>query len=195
MDDSLNSWFKREILPHEEALMRYLHRIWPGSVEIADLRQETYARVYESSRSARPLTARAFLFATARNLVIDRIRRERVVSIEAVPDVDTLNVLIEEISPERRTIARQELKRLAHAFDLLPPKCREVVWLRRVLDVSQKEVASKLGIGERTVEKHVAKGARLLAEYMLSGDLPESSTPLGVENVDEEYESGKHQRD
>jgi RNA polymerase sigma factor (sigma-70 family) len=170
VNEPLDTWFKREILREEAALMRYLRRLWPRPVEVDDLRQETYARVYESARTHRPEAARAFLFATARNLVIDRVRRERIVSIEAVPDIESEFVLIDELSPERRTIARQELKRLAQAFDWLPERCREVVWLRRVLELSQRQVAARLGISERTVEKHVAKGGRLLARYMFGED-------------------------
>jgi RNA polymerase sigma-70 factor (ECF subfamily) len=109
-------------------------------------------------------------------LVLDKIRRERVVSIEAVADIDGLNVLVDEISPEQRAIGRDDLRRLANAFDLLPPKCREVVWLRRVLGLSQREVAGRLGINEGTVEKHVSKGARLLADMMFAdgGARPDS---------------------
>ena len=51
----------------------------------------------------------------------------------------------------------------AEAFDRLPERCREVVWLRRVEELSQKEVAARMGIGEKTVEKQVAKGMRLIA--------------------------------
>jgi RNA polymerase sigma-70 factor (ECF subfamily) len=94
---------------------------------------------------------------------VDRIRRQRIVSIDAVGDLDTLDLLVEENSPERRTSAHQDLRRLAQALDELPPKCRETVWLRRVDDLSQKEVAEKLGVTEKTVEKHVMKGMKLLA--------------------------------
>jgi len=44
-------------------------------------------------------------------------------------------------------------------IDSLPPKCREVIWLWRVDDLSQKEVTHRLGISEKSVEKHVMKGA------------------------------------
>jgi RNA polymerase sigma-70 factor (ECF subfamily) len=40
------------------------------------------------------------------------------------------------------------------------------VWLRRVEELSQKEVARRLGISEKTVEKHIAKGMRLLADAL-----------------------------
>jgi DNA-directed RNA polymerase specialized sigma24 family protein len=39
--------------------------------------------VYEAARHARPHAPKAFLFATARHLMADRIRRERIVSIRA----------------------------------------------------------------------------------------------------------------
>jgi RNA polymerase sigma-70 factor (ECF subfamily) len=165
MNDSLDAWFAREILVHEAALVSFLLRAWPQRAEVHDLRQETYVRVYEAAATTRPSSPRAFLFATARHLMTDRLRRARVVSIETVGDLDALNVLVDEMSPERRLDARQVLRRLAEAFDRLPSRCREVVWLRRVEDLSQKEVAARLGISEKTVEKQVAKGARLIAEH------------------------------
>jgi RNA polymerase sigma factor (sigma-70 family) len=169
MNESLETWFKREILPQEAAFLRYLCRVWPKRDEVTDLRQEVYARVFESARVSRPQMPRAFLFATARNLMADRVRRARIVSIEAVADIDELNVLVEEITPEHHAIARQELKRLVWAFDRLPPKCREVMWLRRLQEMPQREVAKYLRVRETTVEKHVSRAVRLLAEFMLAG--------------------------
>ncbi len=169
MDDSLNNWFAREILVHEGALTRYLLRTWFRREEIHDLRQEIYVRVYEAAAKVRPDQPKSFMFTTARHLMTDRLRRSRVVSIDAVGDMDALNVLIDEISPERRLSARQELRQLTEAFDRLPDRCREVVWLRRVEELSQKQVAARMGISEKTVEKQIAKGMRLIAGYVYGG--------------------------
>lgn len=169
MDDSLDAWFAREVLAHEAALMRYLTRLWPRRDEVPDLRQEVYVRVYEAAARARPASPKSFMFTTARHLMTDRLRRGRVVSIEAMGDSDAWNVLTDELSPEHRLDARQELRRLATAFDRLPDRCRAVVWLRRVEELPQKEVAARLGIGEKTVEKQVAKGMRLIADYFHGG--------------------------
>jgi len=170
MDDSLDAWFAREILVHEGALMRYLTRLWSRRDEVPDLRQEVYIRVYEAAARARPASPKSFMFTTARHLMTDRLRRGRVVSIEAMGDSDVWNVLTDELSPEHRLDARQELKRLAAAFDRLPDRCRQVVWLRRVEELPQKEVAALMGIGEKTVEKQVAKGMRLIADHFHAGD-------------------------
>jgi DNA-directed RNA polymerase specialized sigma24 family protein len=81
--------------------MRLLSRVWPRRDEHPDIRQEAYARVYEAARKARPVAPKAFLFATARHLMADRVRRERIVSIQAGGENEYLNVLIDEISPEQ----------------------------------------------------------------------------------------------
>ncbi|SHE72203.1 RNA polymerase sigma factor [Thermomonas hydrothermalis] len=167
MQAEIDQWFIREILPHEGALMRFLLRHWPHHDDLSDLRQELYTRIYEAASRALPHDARAFLFASARHLLTDRLRRARVVSIEPMGDLYPSLVPVDEVSPERWCSNRQSLWQLAHALDALPERCREVVWLRRVEDLSQKEVAARLGISEKTVEKHIAKAMRLLADALL----------------------------
>jgi RNA polymerase sigma factor (sigma-70 family) len=169
MEDTLDDWFKREILRHEAILMRFLARVWPRQADLADIRQEAYARVYEAAQTSRPHAPKAFLFATARHLMADWVRRERIVSIRAGGESDYLNVLVDELTPDRTVGAEQEFARLAHAYDRLSPRCREVIWLRRVKDMPQKQVATHLGLSEKTVEKHLRTGIRLLAHYMRTG--------------------------
>ena len=74
------------------------------------------------------------------------------------------------MSPERWSGGRQALLRLADAFDRLPDRCREVVWLRRVEDLSQRDVAMRLSINEKTMKKHIAKSMRMLAAHLFGGD-------------------------
>jgi RNA polymerase sigma factor (sigma-70 family) len=165
MDTPLDAWFIREILVHEAALVQYLRRSWSHSDDLHDLRQEVYVRVYEAAAKNLPQQPKSFLFATARHLMTDRLRRGRVVSIEPAGDFEALNVLVDEVSPEQRLGARQILKHLAAALDRLPERCRQIVWLRRVEELPQKVVAARLGISEKAVEKQIAKGMRLLAEH------------------------------
>jgi RNA polymerase sigma factor (sigma-70 family) len=164
MPTALDTWFSREILVYEDALVRYLARSWRHRDDVLDLRQEVYMRVYEAAAEERPRAPKSFLFATARNLMADRMRRSRVVSIEARADLESLNVLVDEISPEHHASAHEDLRMLAWAFDQLPPRCRDVIWLRRVENLSQREVAARLGICEAVVEKHTAKAMRRFAD-------------------------------
>jgi RNA polymerase sigma-70 factor (ECF subfamily) len=160
---TLDLWFAAEILPHEGALVRYLSRVWRNSSEVLDLRQDVYVRVYESARVTLPTAPKAFLFAVARNVMTDRIRHSRVVFIDSRQDLDGLDALVDEITPERRLGSRQELFNLVRALDALSEKCRSVVWLRRVEGLSQRQTAERLGLQEGAVESHLARGVRALA--------------------------------
>lgn len=185
MTEPLDQWFVDEILVHEAALLRYLRHAWPRRNDIADMRQEAYVRVYEAAAKARPQSPKSFLFTIARNLIFDQLRHERVVSIEAVGDIDALHVLIDEVTPEMRVDARQELCRLAQALDRLPNRCREVIWLRRVEELSQKQVAERMGVSEKTIEKQIAKGSRLLAAYLFGGSVESAAVRHGQDDDDE----------
>jgi RNA polymerase sigma-70 factor (ECF subfamily) len=165
---ALNLWFAQEVLVHEAALTRYLFRTWPNRHEIHDLRQEIYVRVYEAAQQQRPSSAKAFLFSTARHLLIDRMRRGRIVTIQSVGDFTHFDVLIDELTPERQLTATQELGLLARAFRRLPLRVREVIWLRRVDDLPQKAVAARLGISEKTVETHLRRGMQKMADSFFS---------------------------
>ncbi len=167
--ERVDDWFLSEVMPLEPALMRFLRRNWRDEGEIADLRQDLYARLYESGREALPSQTRPFVFAAARNLLINRARRARIISIEVVADLEALNVAIDSVTPERNVTARDELRRLQAGLDRLPPRCREVVVMRRIDGLSQREVAARMGVGEDTVEKQMLYGMRALIDFMLGG--------------------------
>ena len=163
MDGDLKNWFASAILPHQAALRRYLRCVCKPSSEVPDLLQETLVRVYESATKSRPRFPKTFLFTTARNLLIDKLRRERVVSIDYTPNTFLLDLPIDELSPERQLAAIQDLQQLTCAFESLPEKTRSVIWLRRVAGMSQRETAALLGIEESTLEGHMVRGMRSLA--------------------------------
>jgi RNA polymerase sigma factor (sigma-70 family) len=165
-EQPIDQWFMREVLPLEPVLTRFLQRNWSNEAEISDLRQEAYARVYEAAQRERPLLVKPFLFQITRNLMIDRLRRQSVVSLESMTDFEWLNVSDDKPSSEAYVAARQELRLLQTALDELPPRCRQVVLMRKVEGLSQKEVAKRMGITIETVENQVAKGMRLLAQAL-----------------------------
>jgi RNA polymerase sigma-70 factor (ECF subfamily) len=174
MSENLDNWFVREILPHETALLRYLTRVWPDAAEVQDIRHDAYVRILEAAHRLRPTAPKALLFSIARNLMIDRARRSRIVPIDLLEDLDSLNVLIDEVTPERRASIRQQLVQVTEAVNRLPTRCREVLWLRRVESLSQKEIAARLGVTEGTVEKHMMHAARLLADLLTASETRES---------------------
>lgn len=166
MPHATDEWFVREILPHEAALMRYLARVWPNPADIQDIRHDAYVRILEAADRYQPTAPKSLLFQIARNLMIDRARRNRIVPIDLLGDLDALNVLVDEVTPERRASIREQLINVTAAVNQLPEKCREVLWLRRVENLTQKEIATQLNVTEGTVEKHMTRAARLLVDLL-----------------------------
>ena len=171
----VEDWFVREVLPLEAALMQFLQHNWRNKADIADLRQDVYVQVFDAAHTKIPDNAKAFVFQTARNLLINRLKREQIVPIEAVADVEALNAAIETPGPERNTIARDELRRLQAALDRLPPRCREAVVLGRIEGLSGREIAARMGITEQAVSAHLINGVRALVNEVYGDDRRRSS--------------------
>ena len=162
----LNAWFVREVLPLEAALMQYFRRSTASRNDAEDLCQDVFVRVYEAAQRQIPDPVRPFVFTTARNLLINRARREHVVSIEAVADLDALDIALDEPGPDRNAMARDELRNLQAALDHLPPRCREAVMLRKIEGLSHREIAARMGISEKTVDRHICDGVTVLSDIL-----------------------------
>jgi|HubBroStandDraft_2_1064218.scaffolds.fasta_scaffold08804_5 RNA polymerase sigma factor (sigma-70 family) len=173
----LETWFIREVLPLEADLMQFLRRSWQNGSDLDDLCQEIYIRTYEVAREKRPRPVRPFVFTVARNLIVDRARREHVVPIEAVADLDQLGVAVDAPSPERNAIARDELRLLRAAIDRLPPRCREIVVLGRIEGLTGREIAVRLGIPETTVSYQLSVGLYALADMLFGENVTGGKRP------------------
>ena len=86
--------------------MQFLRQNWRHENDIADIRQDIYVRVYETACDEIPASVRGLVFTAARNLIIDRVRRSRIVPIEAAAEFGTLEVAADEPNADRTVIAR-----------------------------------------------------------------------------------------
>lgn len=168
----IDQWFVAEVLPLERALMRFFRRHLDDETEMADLRQELYVRLYDAAArgAAPPRNIQAFAYTAARNLLIDRARRSKVISIDLAADLDREGFPVDPLTPERHASANAELRRFELGLKRLPDRCREVVTLRKVEGLSQRECAERMGISEDTVERQIRHGMRALADFMLGGE-------------------------
>jgi RNA polymerase sigma-70 factor (ECF subfamily) len=168
---AVEDWFVREVLPLEAMLMHFLHQNWRNKADLEDFRQEIYARLLEAAETQIPERTKPFVFAAARNLLINRVRREHIIPIDAVADMESFGIAADEPGPDRSVIARDTLRKLYLALDRLPPRAREAVVLRRIEGMSRREIAERMGITERTVAEHIAHGMRVLANTLF-GETP-----------------------
>ncbi|HVP85711.1 MAG TPA: RNA polymerase sigma factor [Rhizomicrobium sp.] len=163
---AVDAWFLREVLPLEGELSGYFRRNWRNESDVRDLVQEVYVRVYAHAAATPelPQKTRAFVFTTARNLLLNKSRDAQVVPLEMVGDVEGLAAASDQPGPDRAVIGRDELRRLQTALDQLAPRCREAILLRQLEGLSRKEIALRMGIGEATVKDYLAVGLFALSD-------------------------------
>ena len=163
---SWSKWFAEEVHAHDSSLKAYLRGSFPSVRDIDDVVQESYLRIWKA-RTGQPIQcARGFLFRVARNVALNLLSRERASPIDVVKDLGSLPVVDDRPTAAVNTCAREELLLLAQAIDALPARCREIVILRRIKNLPQKEIAARLGIAEETVEVQVARGVKRCGEYL-----------------------------
>lgn len=145
---------------HRE-LLNFLDRALNDREAAADLTQESYVRVLAAQQAGRPIRhARALLYQTARNLLVDRHRRTRVrddvgssgeggVVVAADPDQARGARSLE---PEVIIDSRRNLAAVVEVIEGLPPRCREAFILHRFEGLSCAEIGERMGISVRTVE-------------------------------------------
>ncbi len=139
---------------HHGWLHGWLRRSLGCSQQAADLAQDTFLRLLVRGQPISDRAPRALLARIARGLVIDHWRRDALerAYLEALAQLPEAS----HPSPEVRHEALQCLERIALMLDGLKPAVREAFLLYQLGGLNHLQVAEKLGVSSRTVERHVA---------------------------------------
>jgi RNA polymerase sigma factor (sigma-70 family) len=159
-------WFADEVLPHEKPLRSYLRQSLPSLADVDDLVQDCFARIMRAKSAGTIRSPKPLLFAIARNAVRDFIHRKGRTELIPITETTEVAVLEGENDVVESVCRKQEIALLADAILSLPERCREVLLLRKIKGLSQKKIATLLGIAEHTVEALAAKGTRRCADYL-----------------------------
>lgn len=160
-------WFSEEVHVHEPSLRAYLRTQFPFAPDLDDVVQESFLRLWRVRMGQPVRYAKSLLFKVARHLVIDLARRNQISPINPVPDLAALPVMDDgRPGPAEAACKRDEVVLLAAAIDSLPTRCREILILRKLRGVPQKEIAAQLGLSEQTVQVQVSRGVRRCEEFL-----------------------------
>ncbi|HUO23821.1 MAG TPA: sigma-70 family RNA polymerase sigma factor [Caulobacteraceae bacterium] len=164
-------WLATNILPHETGLRRWLLCQRRLLLDADDVIQESYTLISALACVDHISNPRAYLFQTAKSILLTEVRRSKVVSIEAIDNFENFGVS-DAPSPEQHTSDRQELRLLSEALDALPLQVRDAFKMRKIDGMAQNQIAKRLGLTEKAVEMRVARALRLLVEQFGRGGNP-----------------------
>ena len=135
--------------------------------EAEDIVQESFQRIFSNKRLAEMNDPAGYLRVTARNILIDR-RRHQKVEQKYRPEVSILDygAQVEVITPETIVSDREEISALQDAIEALPPKRRAVFIMSRIHNLSYREISRRVGISEGTVEKHVWRSLVQISKHL-----------------------------
>ena len=156
--------FTKLFAESRQALHRYIRRFVGSSETAKEIVQEAFLRTYRQRDSV--TTLRAFLFSTARNLAANEYRHRRITERGTMGDLGDSRVKSERESLETELLRDERNRLIQEAIDRLPPQCRAAFTLRVFHECSYKEIAERLGISAKTVEKHIAHGLHETHRYV-----------------------------
>ena len=147
-------------------LVRYLSKKVHNNEDANDLAQEAFLRMHKFQQSRRLDNARAFLFKTANNLVVDQMRRasvhDKYLSFERLPEQSDEESDKFAPSAERTVSAEQELDRIYKVVNQMPEKVRSAFLMHRGKDLSYSQIATEMDVSTSMVEKYIIQALRIL---------------------------------
>ena len=154
--------FKSLFTNHEDELRRYVTGKMGNSADAEEIVQDAFHNFMQIDEPDQLENPRAYLYRTAHNLALNRIRKEkRHQDYASAQDADPSTV-----SLERSLIARADLENIEQALNELPERSREVFLLNRIEGLTYNEISQQLGISVSSVEKHMMKTLNFLRSHI-----------------------------
>lgn len=159
--------FEEVYLKYSDKIYRYIYLSTLDPYLSEDITSETFLRVWKSWKRIKHDFIQAFLYKTAKNILIDYYRKHKngkKVSLEEIvekgiePSYD--EDLIGKLNKD------ENIKKINDALKLLPENLREVVILRFINDLSAKEAAEILNTTEVNIRVLQYRGLKKIKEII-----------------------------
>ncbi len=168
-----------------EALYRRQARIVSASIrrlfgngppDPDDVTQLAFQKLLEHAQPERIRNAEAFLWRTARNIVLNEKRSAGVASrYEADVADQFFTARGDNIDLQRVVLAKEELMLINTALRRMPAKRRRAFMLHRIDGLSVSDVGRQLGVSRSAAQKHIAKATALIDTLLSAADQEKTS--------------------
>lgn len=152
---------------NNEALVSYLtHKLGGDRQEANDVAQEAYSKILGLDDVGAINHLRAYLFRTARNIAIDRLRKETRNPVTYCNDEFVSNIKCDTPPADQMLIAKERIRLIRLAVTELSPRRRYIFLRHRLYNESYATLAERTGLSESMVRKHVIRAMRHCKAYL-----------------------------
>ena len=153
-------WFKSIFDEHYEFVRNYLYYL-SGDIDVAeDIVQDVFMKIWEIREKIKDETLKPLLFKIARNLFYNTHKR-KVLDLRFVNSSLSEN---ENESPEYLLEMKEFDIKLQKEISNLPEHCRTIFLMSRIDELKYHEIADRLKISVKAVEKQISKALKLLRQ-------------------------------
>uniref|UniRef100_UPI0040487D6A RNA polymerase sigma-70 factor n=1 Tax=Roseivirga sp. TaxID=1964215 RepID=UPI0040487D6A len=123
-----------------------------GDIDQAeDLTQDVFMKLWDKREEINIETVKSYLYTIASNMLLNKIRHDKVVMNFADKNRDHFN----EQSPQYALEEKEFKKQLEDTIGAMPEKQREVFLMNRIDELTYKEIAERLELSVKAVEKRM----------------------------------------
>lgn len=130
-----------------------------------DIIQEVFIKVWEKRKQIDAVNIEAFFFRVLRNQCITHIKQLKVIEnlkcrVNILREAEEM-YRIDFIRNEPYILIEKELEQeIEQTLNELPDKCREVFVMSRIDGLKNREIADKLKINIKNVERHISRALK-----------------------------------
>lgn len=160
--------FGKDILPLKEKLLRLALRMVCDRAEAEDIVQETLMRVWNHREEWDRLeSVEAYCLTVARNLAIDRTRREEARTVELAAEAEGK---ADGRNPHDELEEKERLMLVKRLVEALPERQRQIVLLRDMEGKSYREIAALLDVTEEVVKVNLFRARQKVKRKFMEID-------------------------
>lgn len=147
----ISEWYER----YQESLLGYVARLTGSQHDAEDIAQEAFVHLWYARSSGPIHNPKAFLFATASNLVKDNCRLAHTHAMRVAVPVEDVEIP-DPSDPSQAVESDEALALILRTLKHLRPSTQKAFFLDRVELCSHAQIAARMGVTVSMVEKHIS---------------------------------------
>ena len=153
------------------ALNRFFERRAARADDTEDLTQEVFLRLASRREGGEIERLDGYIFQTAASVLTDRARRRTARCADRHVEYEFCPELVEEVSPERVLLAREQVAMVRTVLERLPDRVRAAFVLHRFEELGYAEIAKRLGVSVSSIEKYISQALKELTAARMRDEL------------------------